>query len=74
MDNETSILSLSIKDLFTKKMITYSIMPFIISMIVLYILFFIVAGLGIDQMTTMDIQTSQTTIARGGESCLAAAA
>jgi len=65
MNNETSILSLSIKDLFTKKMITYSIMPFIISMIVLYILFFIVAGMGIDQITTMDVQTTQTTIQNG---------
>ncbi|WP_297439934.1 EI24 domain-containing protein [Sulfurimonas sp.] len=65
MDNETSILSLSIKDLLTKKMLAYSIMPFIISMIALYILFFIVAGLGVDQLTTMDIQTSQTTIENG---------
>jgi len=65
MDNETNILKLSIKDLMTKKMLAYSIMPFIISMIVLYILFFIVAGLGIDQLTTMDIQSSQTTIQNG---------
>jgi len=65
MENETSILAISIKDLFTKKMLMYSIMPFIISMIVLYILFFIVAGLGIDQLTTMDIQSSQTTIQNG---------
>jgi hypothetical protein len=65
MDNETSILSLSIKDLLTKKMLAYSIMPFIISMIILYILFFIVAGMGVDQLTTMDIQSSQTTIQNG---------
>jgi len=65
MNEETSILSLSIKDLFTKKMIAYSIMPFIISMIVLYILFFIVAGMGVDQLTTMDIQSTQTTIENG---------
>ena len=65
MNNETGIFSLSIKDLFTKKMMMYSIMPFVISMIILYILFFIVAGLGIDQLTTMDVQTSQTTIQNG---------
>ena len=65
MENETNILSLSIKDLFTKKMLIYSIMPFIISMIVLYILFFIVAGLGVDQLATMDVQTTQTTIQNG---------
>ncbi len=46
-------------------MLAYSIMPFIISMIVLYILFFIVAGLGVDQLSTMDVQTSQTTIQNG---------
>ncbi len=65
MNDETSILSKSIKDLFTKKMLMYSIMPFIISMIILYILFFIVAGLGVDQLTTMDVQTTQTTIQNG---------
>ncbi len=65
MQNETTILSLSLKDLFTKKMLMYSIMPFIISMIVLYILFFIVAGLGVDQLTTMEVQSTQTTIQNG---------
>jgi len=65
MNDETSILSKSIKDLFTKKMLMYSIMPFIVSMIILYILFFIVAGLGVDQLTTMDVQTTQTTIQNG---------
>ncbi|WP_457743263.1 EI24 domain-containing protein [Sulfurimonas sp.] len=65
MNEETSILSRSIKDLLTKKMMAYSIMPFIISMIVLYILFFIVAGMGVDQLTTMDIQSTQTTIQNG---------
>ena len=65
MENETNILSLSIKDLFTKKMLIYSIMPFIISMIILYILFFIVAGIGVDQLTTMEVQTTQTTIENG---------
>lgn len=65
MNDETSILSRSIKDLLTKKMIGYSIMPFILSMLVLYILFFIVAGMGVDQFTTMDIQSSQTTIENG---------
>lgn len=65
MENETAILSRSLKDLFTKKMLIYSIMPFIISMIILYILFFIVAGIGVDQLTTMEVQTTQTTIENG---------
>ena len=65
MDNEQSILSKSIKDLFTAKMLQYSILPFVLSMIVLYILFFIVAGIGLDQLGTMDVQSSQTTIENG---------
>ncbi|WP_457749457.1 EI24 domain-containing protein [Sulfurimonas sp.] len=65
MENETNILALSIKDLFTKKMLMYSLMPFVISMLILYILFFIVAGLGVDQLTTMEIQSTQTTIQNG---------
>ena len=65
MENETAILSRSLKDLFTKKMLIYSIMPFIISMIILYMLFFIVAGIGVEQLTTMEVQTTQTTIENG---------
>ena len=65
MNEEKSILSQSIKDLFTKKMLAYSIMPFVISMIILYILFFVVAGMEMNQFTTMDIQTTQTTIQNG---------
>jgi len=65
MNSESSILSLSIKDLFTAKMMKYSILPFVFSMIILYILFFIVAGIGLDQLGTMDIQSSQTTLENG---------
>jgi len=65
MDDETSILSKSIKDLFTSKMLQYSLLPFVLSMIILYTLFFIVAGMGIDQFTTLDINSTQTTIQNG---------
>ena len=65
MNEEKSVLTRSIRDLLTKKMLAYSIMPFIISVIILYILFFIVAGMGMDQFTTMDIQSTQTTIQNG---------
>ena len=65
MNDETSILSKSIKDLFTAKMLQYSILPFVLSMIILYTLFFIVAGIGIDQLTTLDINSTQTTIQNG---------
>jgi hypothetical protein len=65
MNDETNILSKSLKDLFTTKMLTYSIAPFVISMIVLYILFFIVAGMGVDQLTTMQVASTQTTLQNG---------
>ncbi|WP_304546231.1 EI24 domain-containing protein [Sulfurimonas microaerophilic] len=66
MDNETGILTLSIKDLFTSKMIKYSILPFVVSMLVLYILFFVLAGIGLDQLdSTMHVESTQTTIQNG---------
>jgi len=65
MNDETNILSQSIKDLFTAKMLQYSILPFVLSMIILYTLFFIVAGMGVDHLTTLDVSSTQTTIQNG---------
>ncbi|MDQ7067480.1 MAG: EI24 domain-containing protein [Sulfurimonas sp.] len=65
MNSKNSILALSIKDLFTSKMIKYSILPFIFSMITLYILFFVVAGIGLDSLGSMEVSSTQTTIQNG---------
>jgi len=65
MESENSTLSLSIKDLFTGTMIKYSLMPFVLSMLIIYVLFFVVAGVGLDQLGTMDVASSQTTIENG---------
>jgi len=65
MDNETNTLSLSIKDLFTSKMLKYSLLPFVFSMLVMYILFFFIAGVGLDQLGTMDVASTQTTVENG---------
>jgi len=65
MNKETNTLSLSIKDLFTSRMLKYSFMPFILSMLVMYILFFFIAGVGLDQLGTMDVASTQTTIENG---------
>ena len=65
MNSESNILSLSIKDLFTSKMLKYSILPFVFSILIMYILFFVVAGLGLEQIGSMDVQTSQTSIENG---------
>ena len=65
MNSEHNILTLSIKDLFTAKMLKYSILPFILSMIVLYVLFFVVAGFGLDSLGSMHVESSQTTLVDG---------
>ncbi len=51
----------SIKDLLTPKMLKYSIVPLILTLVVMYVLFFIVAGIGVDQLGEMSLQSSQTT-------------
>ncbi|MCF6173060.1 MAG: EI24 domain-containing protein [Campylobacteraceae bacterium] len=61
-----SIFALSIRDFFTPKMLKYAIMPFITTLIIMYILFFVVAGAGLDSMhTSLNIHTTQTTIQNG---------
>jgi len=65
MNEESTILQKSLKDLFSAKMLQYSILPFLISMVVLYTLFFLLIGTGIDNTTTLDINTSQTMIQDG---------
>jgi hypothetical protein len=65
MNSENSTLSLSIKDLFTSRMIKYSLMPFVLSMLIMYALFFIVAGAGLEQFGSMDVSSTQTTMENG---------
>ena len=65
MNSENNTLLLSIKDFFTAQMLKYSLLPFVISMLVLYILFFYIAGVGLDQLGPVDIQSTQTTMENG---------
>lgn len=65
MKSESSIIALSFKDLFTSKMIKYSILPFIFSMLVLYTLFFVFAGLGLDSLGSMQVHSTTTTMQNG---------
>jgi len=65
MNSENSVLLLSIKDLFTSKMLKYSILPFIGTMLLMYVLFFMIAGFGLDSLGTMDIQTTETSMQNG---------
>lgn len=65
IESETNLLALSIKDFFSARMFKYSLMPFIITMIILYIIFFSIAGIGLDQLGSMDLHSTQTTIQNG---------
>lgn len=62
---EQNILLLSIKDFFTPKMLKYALLPFFISIVIMYILFFVIAGIGIENMATLDVQSTQTTMQNG---------
>ena len=60
------LLILSVKDFFTAKMLKYAIMPFVITLVIMYVLFFVLAGSGLDSMhSSLDINTTQTTIQNG---------
>lgn len=65
MKNETDLVAISIKDFFSAKMLKYSLMPFVITMVLLYVIFFSIAGAGIDQLGSMDYHSTQTTIENG---------
>ncbi|WP_331775820.1 EI24 domain-containing protein [Sulfurospirillum sp. 1612] len=61
-----NLLTQSIKDYLTPKMLKYAILPFVVTMVVMYVIFFGLAGMGLDQLhTTMDVNTTHTTIVNG---------
>jgi hypothetical protein len=63
--NEKEILLQSVKDFLTLKMLKYALLPFIMSLIIMYIIFFVIAGIGVEQLGTLNIESSQTTIENG---------
>jgi len=65
MNSENSTLALALKDLFTAKMIKYSLLPFVFSMLILYALFFVVAGIGLESLGSMQVNTTETSIVNG---------
>lgn len=65
MQAQDNTLLLSLKDFFTPKMLKYSFMPFLLSMLVIYLLFFVLAGIGLDSLGSMDVESSSTTIENG---------
>lgn len=65
MNQEISVFSQSIKDFFTPKMLKYALLPFIVTLVLMYVLFFVLAGAGIEHLGSLDVETSQTTIENG---------
>jgi hypothetical protein len=63
--NETTLLFRSLKDFFTPKMLKYSLLPIIVSTILMYIIFFVIAGSTLDSLGSMDVQSTQTTMQNG---------
>lgn len=65
MKKSENLLILSVKDFLSPKMLKFVLLPFIISMIIMYILFFLLAGAGLDALGTFDMQTTETSIQNG---------
>ena len=69
-NNKPTLLHVSIQDFFTKEILKLAIFPFIITIVVMYALFFIVADFSLDQLsqTQVHIQQSETTVSPNGTS------
>lgn len=65
MIEEKNILTLSFKDFFSTKMLKYSVLPFVVTIVLMYLLFFWFAGLGLEQLGSMNIESTQTTMQNG---------
>jgi len=63
--SEQNILLLSIKDFLTPKMLKYALLPFVITIVLMYLIFFVIAGIGVDNLATLDLQSTQTTMQNG---------
>ncbi|WP_373034526.1 EI24 domain-containing protein [Sulfurimonas sp.] len=65
INSEKNLILLSIQDFFTTQMLKYSLAPFIITIVLMYIIFFVVAGIGVESMGQMQVHTSETTMQNG---------
>ena len=63
--NQENTLILSLKDFFTAEMLKYSLLPFIITMVIMYALFFYIAGVGLDQLGTLTVHSTTATVENG---------
>jgi hypothetical protein len=65
INNEKNLILLSAKDLFTAKMLKYSVAPFLVTIVLMYILFFVIAGIGVENLGQMQVQTTETSVQNG---------
>ena len=63
--NNKNLFLLSIKDFLSVQMLKYALMPFIISMLLMYTFFFLLAGAGLDALGSLDVQSTTTTVQNG---------
>ncbi len=65
--SQFDIIRLSIKDLLSPPMLKIAFLPFVITLIVVYLAFFTIADIGLDslQNTTLQIQTQESTMQNG---------
>jgi hypothetical protein len=59
-DIDSTLFALSIKDFFTKEILKLAIYPFIITIIVMYALFFVAADVGLDQLSHAQVEIHQS--------------
>ena len=65
--NEQSLITKSIKDFLTPKMLKFSLLPIVVTVVLMYILFFVLAGIGAEHLGQMHIEAQQSTIQNGVE-------
>ena len=65
MNKPQNLFLLSIKDFFSVQMMKYALMPFIISMLIMYTFFFFLASAGLDALGSIDVQSTTTTMQNG---------
>jgi len=63
--SEKELFLQSIKDFLTPKMLKFSVLPFLITLVLMYIFFFTIAGMGVEQLGVIQVESSQTTIENG---------
>ncbi len=64
---QRNLLLLSIKDFFTREILRLAFYPFLLTMIILYVLFFVAADMGFEQLQdyTVHMEQSKTTLENG---------